>query len=182
MKLLYLIMLTLAVTGCGGRTYQLPPVPDEAERTHAQLDPTVEELQELERFNEARRTVLALYAALQDSNGAQAWELLSNETRLLLDEWSDGQGDQALISGSLVRDGQAYSFDPLELFLLLDPVAFEDDMAGEQQSETARRKEIFLVDAADRARRVVVIMEADQWRVHMPRVDLDYLTPQDASP
>lgn len=182
MRLICLLIFTLSVAGCGARNYQLPPVPEASERVEAQLDPTVQELREVERFNEARRTILALYAALQAGDGAEAWEFLSNETRLLLDEWSDGQGDRALTDGRLVRDGQSYTFDPVTLFLLPDPIGFEDDREGEQQSETARRKEVFLVDAADHSRRVVVILEADQWRIHMPRIDLDYLTLQQASP
>jgi hypothetical protein len=176
MRILLLLLPTIFLTACGSSAYHLPDVPSEEARRSVSLDPTVEEEESAERFNAARRTVLALYQALGASDGEAAYELLSNETRLLLDEWSDGNGDVALQDGLLSRDGTTWSFDPVEMLLLPDPVLFEDEVDGETESETARRKEIFITAGNDDVRRVVVILEAEQWKVHMLRIPQTALT------
>lgn len=177
MRILLLLIPAFFMAACGGSAYHLPDAPPEDARRVVSLDPTVEEQASIDMFNAARRTVLALYQALGADDGEAAYALLSNETRLLLDEWSGGQGEVALSDGQLSRNGEQWSFDPVELLLIDDPIRFDDTMDGQSESETARRKEIFITAGNDEVRRVVVILEADQWKVHMLRIPQTALTP-----
>ncbi len=177
MRSLLLFVSVFLVTACGGSVYHLPDAPPEEARRAVSLDPTVEEQMNMDLFNEARRTVLSLYQALGAGDGERAYGLLSNETRLLLDEWSGGQGEVALAEGMLSRDGEQWAIDPVSLLLVADPVRFDDSMDGQTESETSRRKEIFITSGSDEVRRVVVILEAEEWKVHMLRIPQTALTP-----
>ena len=167
--------LAVFAASCGPAIYEIPPPPPEDEWTDRELDPTAEEEASAERYAEARRAVLALYEALQDGAFEEAYYLLSNETRILLDTYGGGVGEEALANGLLEVDGTVYSFDPVDLLLMPEPASFEDSVSGEEENETSRRKELFIFDADDNYRRVIVIREADEWVIHAPRVPTDRL-------
>jgi hypothetical protein len=77
--------------------------------------------------------------------------------------------------GRLELGGASYSFDPIDLFLMEDPEQMEDAVVGEAEAESSRRKDVFLV-SGDETRRVVLLNEADEWRVHVRRLPLSRLT------
>jgi hypothetical protein len=176
--LLSVLLLALVLGSCGGSriAYRLPLPPGQDAARTVSLDPTAQALQETERFQTARRALLDWYDAMAREDVQAAWERLSFETRLLLDDWSGGQGDVALRTGVLERQGQRWSFDPLDLLAARQPERIVDDVPGQSQQETARRKELFLQLAGGEVRRVVMILEADQWRIHSPRIPTDRLT------
>ena len=167
--------LVVFAASCGPAIYEIPAPPPEEEWTDRQLDPSAEEEASAERYAEARRAVLALYEALQEGDYEAAYYMLSNETRILLDTYGGGVGDEALANGLLEVDGTTYAFDPVDLLLMPEPASFEDSVRGEEENETSRRKEIFIFDADEAYRRVVVIREADEWVIHAPRVPTDRL-------
>lgn len=162
--------LTIA---CGG-VYQLPPPPPAELQGPVTLDPSEEERLGAARFEEARRAVLSLYEALGAERWADAVSMLSQETRLLLSSGGSASAEQALAAGVVTVDGQSYGFDPVALFLLPGVERFEDEYEDEEEAETGRRKEIFLV-AGEEVRKVVLIDEAGQWRLHMRRWPIDRL-------
>jgi hypothetical protein len=166
----------LAVAACGPRLVALPdPVPP-AERVAVELDPSADAALDEGRALEARRAVLAAYDAVAASDWEALWELLSHETRALLDSVGEGDGRAALAEGRLVQGGRTWTFTPMELLLASGVADIVDDTVGEPEIESARRKELDLVSAEGARRRVVVIREADQWRLHMPRIPTDRLT------
>jgi len=180
LELIVFLLLAGWLTGCGGTLYrQLPPPPPDDERRVVALDPQRDEALAAERYVEARRTVLALYEAVSMERWDDAYAMLSNETRLLLDRGAGGLGEGALRDGVLTIDGATYRFDPVAIFLIAGLTRIEDTVAGEQESETNRRKEVYVFNADGDYRRVVVIREGDQWLVHMPRwrtEDLELVT------
>lgn len=158
---------------CGPSIYDLPAPPSDDERRTVSLDPTERRQADGEAYVAARATTLALYQALSNEDWSTAWDLLSNETRLLLDTGSNGRGVEALAEGRIALEGNTWAFDPVEVFLLPGMVRFDDQVEGEAENETARRKEIWVADRDGNQRRVVVIREGDLWRVHVPRVPVE---------
>jgi hypothetical protein len=170
-------VLALA-TACGGTSlrYELPPPVPPDERSVVTLDPSEQERNEAARFLEARSSVLAFYDALQRADFDAAFALLSNETRILLDTWAEGDGVAALRVGRLAQAAETYDFDPRDLFAVADPVRFADEPEEGTDTESARRKEIHVFDADGTDRRIVLILEGDQWVIHQPRIPVERLS------
>lgn len=166
-------VVAVLAAACGPSIYDLPQPPEEDQRRTVNLDPTARREADGAAWVDARAATLSLYQALSDEAWDDAWELLSNETRVLLDTGSDGNGVDALAEGRIELDGVMWSFDPVEVFVLPGMVRFDDDVEGEAENETERRKEIWVSDREGRQRRVVVIREGDVWRVHMPRIPIE---------
>lgn len=162
-----------ATLSCGA-VYKLPEPPPASEQGPVALDPSEERQRSEARYIEARRTLVALYAALDGEEWDAAVELLSHETRLLLASGGSGSDVEALAAGAVTVDGVRYAFDPVDLFLLADPEGFEDSLEDEEEAETGRRKEVFVV-RGDEHRRVVVIDEGGSWRLHMRRWPIELL-------
>jgi hypothetical protein len=177
--LLSLFVLSLLSSACSGSRlrYELPPPPPLEEQRTVELDPSEAARDEGQRFIEARATILGFFDALNSGNTDAALDFLSQETRLLLEAWSDGDANVALSSGRLQQDAEVYDFDPASLFVVAQPTRFDDDVAGEVDSETARRKEVHVTGADGEQRRVVLILEGDQWRIHQPRLPTERLSP-----
>lgn len=172
-KASFSIALAVFASGCGG-VYQLPAPPPTEERGPVALDPSEEERLSGERYLAARRVIVALYSALEAQRWDEATELLSQETRLLLAAGGIGSDVDALAAGRVSIDGRTYAFDPVELFLLPGADSFEDRVEGEEEHESGRRKEVFLV-ADETLRKVVLIDEGGAWRLHMRRWPMEYL-------
>lgn len=170
----FLLVLPFVSVACGG-VYELPPPPPVSDRGPVALDPSEEQRLDGERYLAARRAVVALYAALDSQDWETAAGLLSNETRLLLTGGGNGRPEDALAAGTVTVDGTTYRFDPVTLFLLPDPTGFEDDIEGEEQHETARRKELFVVNV-EGYRSVVVIEEGGAWRLHLRSWPMEHLS------
>ncbi len=168
------LVLPFVLVACT-RVYTLPEAPPEDQRVSVQVDPAQEERESAARYLEARRTLVALYEAFGVDDWERAASLLSVETRLLLSAGGDGAAETALASGTLQLNGASYEFDPIDLFLMESPEAMEDSVVGEDETESSRRKVVFLVNG-DEVRRVVLVHEADEWRVHVRRLPLARLT------
>jgi hypothetical protein len=94
-----------------------------------------------------------------------------------LDTWADGDGVAALQLGRIEQDAESYTFDPRVLFAVENPVQFSDDPQEGTDTESARRKEIHVLDADGTSRRIVLIQEGDQWVIHQPRIPMERLSP-----
>lgn len=175
MRLIFHITILVAtVAGCAANVYELPPPPDETERSSVDLNPASSDEADAESFMEARRAILSLAGALGNEDWEDAYGLVSSETRILLDTYGDGRGEDLLARGQLVgTDGNTYQFEPLSLFLLSEIASIEDSMDGVEEAESSRRKDVFLVAPDDSYRRVVVIREGEQWLVHMRELPTD---------
>jgi hypothetical protein len=173
------IAVLLLLTACSGTAlrYELPPPVPPDERNAVTLDPSAQERNEAGRFLDARSAVLAFYDALQREDFDAAFDRLSNETQLLLNTWADGDGVSTLRLGLLEQDTESYEFDPRTLFVVENPVQFSDEPAEGTDTESARRKEIHVLDADGTTRRIVLILEGDQWVIHQPRIPTERLSP-----
>lgn len=174
-RLLTAVFACLILTACGG-VAELPPPAAVEDRAHVDLDRVAGEEAEADRFAEARRAILALYDALAREDFAAVYEGLSHETRALLDSLSNNDGVGLLQSEVLTQDGQRYSFETADLLLLSSVDEITDDTEGEPAVESARRKEIDLINSEGSRRRVILIFEGDSWRLHMPRIPTTLLT------
>lgn len=180
MRTILPMLAFVGLAGCSASVYVLPP-PGDADDAPRSLDPAADAEAETLRFYAAQAALRAFYTALAAEDAETAWSLLSNETRLLLDHGSDGDGETALLEGRVTIDGTAWTFDPVDLFVVRSPVDWRDTMPGESEIESARRKEIFVVSRDETVRRVVMIYEGDAWRVHAPSWPRERLVPGDAS-
>ena len=161
------LLAVVGLTGCNS-LYALPDPPAAGDWSETSLVPGQDDRDEAGRYIEARTAVLKLYQALTDEEWDTAWELLSAETQNFLDYVSaDGNGKQALATGRLkFPGGEEVDFEPVALFLVKDMRKLEDDNGDVSQAETANRKELFAFSAEDDAKKIVVIYEAGEWKIH----------------
>lgn len=176
-RLLTAAFACFLLAACGGLGELPPPSPEES-RVNVDLDRIAGEAADADRFAEARRAILSLYDALARADFNSVYEGLSHETRALLDAMSNNDGVGLLERGELTQDGQQYTFQTTGLLLLASVDEIRDDTEGEPEVESARRKELDLVDSAGTRRRVILIREGDSWRLHMPRIPVTLLTPR----
>lgn len=192
--------LVLVLTGCGGASYELPPLPPESTWTHVELNPVSVERNDTANFLAAKQATLQLYTELQGKAWKSAGDRLSSETRILL-----GEGDGTLVAAVLEAgethiSQRTFAFDPVRLLLLpgvqrivdsptevgsgdiVDveaPVGSAIRAAYLEEHESEARKELFLVDGKGALRKVVWIREGSTWRLHMR--DLPLLCVQETS-
>ena len=176
-RTLIALFATLWVSSaCSGPLYQLPEPLAESEARDISMDRSAERERDAARFVEARRARLSLYEAL----GASVWDaaaaLLSQETRVLLSGGGAGDVATALATGQLVLNNTRYSFDPVDLLLMDAPQEMLDNLPGEEDVETDRRKVIHLMNRDGDTRAVVLIFEGSAWRVHVPAMPRERVT------
>lgn len=164
--------LTLGAAGCAS-LYRLPePPPRESWARHS-LSPTQDRDRSAERYADARTALFAFLDALASERYDDAYNALSNETRILLDDLAaDGRGESVLATGALRRGDADYQVDVVDLFAIADLARIEDDWNDQPEAESYRRKELWAIDRAGAAHRVVLIYESDAWRIHKPDIDL----------
>lgn len=168
-----LALLALLWSGCGNSTlYELPPPPPEQERQDVSLIPGEDERARERDYLEARATVLKVYQYLNAKRYKEALSLLSEETVDFLSYVSPKKdtpqaAEETLAQGKVIlNDGQVIPIDPAALLVARDISKLEDSLAGQKESETSRRKEIFAIQADGKAQRIIVIKEAGQWVIH----------------
>jgi hypothetical protein len=167
------LLLVGWLSGCGPNLYELPDPPPRDEWRRHSLNPADDEVVYLQNFLSAKDTVLTFVEALEDERWEDAYRLLSNETRLLLDDLSpSGRGETVLENGRIQRGDNEYLVDALDLFVIRDLVDIVDQHDREREAETYRRKEIYAVDSNGEAHHIVVIYEEGGWRIHKPEIDL----------
>ena len=168
----FLILLTVAAVGCSG-LYELPdPPPRDSWQRHS-LSPAEDHDRSHERYLAAQDSLLAFVEALSDERFEDAYNLLSNETRILLDDLSPtGRGEHSLATGEITRGGSEYHVESLDLFVIRDLTRIEDTHDDQMEAETYRRKEIYAVGTDGTVHHIVMILEEDRWRIHKPDIDL----------
>jgi len=162
----------LLVTACNS-LYQLPdPPPRDSWQRHS-LSPAQDDARSAERYEAALAQLQDFIAALEGERWEDSYAMLSNETRILLDDLAtEGLGETVLSTGRVEREGVEYQVDALDLFVISGYERFEDTWGDEEESETYRRKEIWAISSDGTAHRVVMILEEDTWRLHKPSIDL----------
>lgn len=167
------LLSSAMLCACGPGLYELPDPPPREDWHRHSLNPADDEERSYRDFLAAQDSVLAFVEAMQEHRYDDAYELLSNETRILLDDLSpDGLGESVLSTGHLVRDGVEYDVDPVDLFVVADLEELLDEQPGEPEQETYRRKELWARAADGTVHHIVLIYEDDQWRIHKPSIAL----------
>ena len=166
----------LLASACSGPLYQLPEPLAVEQARDISMDRAAERERDAARFVDARRAMLGLYESL----GAEDWDAavahLSQETRVLLSAGGEGDAATTLATGELVLGGTLYSFAPIDLLLMDAPQEMLDVLPGAQDVETDRRKVIHLMRQDGETRAVVMILEGDAWRVHVPAMPRERVT------
>lgn len=167
-----LLFWALITVGCSG-LYELPdPPPRDAWQRHS-LSPAEDQDRSRDRFLEAQDSLLGFVEAMSDGRFEEAYALLSNETRILLDDLSPtGRGEHTLETGEIARDSSEYILDPMDLFVVSNLQRIEDTYEDRLEAETYRRKEIYCLGLDETVHHVVMILEEDAWRIHKPEIDL----------
>jgi hypothetical protein len=153
-----------------------------------ELNPVSLERNDTANFLAAKQATLQLYTELQGNAWTTAGNRLSSETRLLLGEGEGGSVASVLEAGQTRIAGRTFGFEPVRLLLLpgvqrivdssadlgdgaiVDaeaPVGSELRTAYLEEHESDARKELFLVDAAGKIRKIVWIREGSDWHLHM---------------
>lgn len=171
-----LLAFAFVASACGGPVYRLPDPPAADEQRDVSLDRVEERERDSDRYNDARRAILGLYDALGNERWDEALGLVSQETRVLLSSGGSGDAEVALATGTLVLDDAEYQFDAVDLLLIPGVREIADRVEGVDDVETDRRKVVHLTDTGGHTRAVVVIYEADAWRVHVPALPRDRVT------
>ncbi len=166
------LLAACAAPACAPSIYTLPPPPPEAEWAAVSLVPGEDEKASQRRYIDARAAALELYAALKSKRWGEVWQQLSSETQAALAFAHPTQDGQAALSeGVLVyQDGARVAFDPMDAWMVPDLKTFEDQLPGEQEAESDTRKEIFAVDRDGHHRKMIMILEAGEWKLHKTRL------------
>lgn len=171
----FVLVLTGAfLWSCGPSLYEIPePPPREQWRRHS-LNPADTTARSQQNFFAAQDSFLAFVEAMDQERYDDAYDLLSNETRILLDDLSPtGLGEDVLETGAIQRDETEYHVDALDLFAVADLTDIVDEPTdGSSEVETYRRKEIYAVGADGQVHHIVLILEEDEWRIHHPDIEL----------
>lgn len=166
------LALAFLTSSCGLGLYDLPQPPPRETWTTVSLVPGQDDKDAAARYIEARGAILRLYQALNEKNWDVAWTLLSSETQEMLNFGSpDGEGERALELGTITfPGGETVSFDPVALFVGVDLQTLADVHEGSEEAETVNRKEIFATTRAQKVKRIVVIFEMGEWKVHRTKI------------
>lgn len=182
-RLKALVLVLLLWSGCASSSlYELPPPPPEQERQDVSLIPGEDERARERDYLEARATVLKVYQYLNAKRYKEALGLLSEETVDFLSYVSPKKStpqaaEETLAQGKIIlNDGQVIPIDPAALLVARDISKLEDSLAGQKESETSRRKEIFAIQADGKAQRIIVIKEAGQWVIHKTSISMQPAT------
>lgn len=183
-----LVALLFLSAGCGASQYELPPLPPASSWKHVELNPVSLERNDTANFLAAKQATLQLYTELQGKAWTTAGNRLSSETRLLLGEGDGGSVASVLEAGQTHIARRTFGFEPVRLLLLpgvqrivdssadlgdgaiVDaeaPAGSELRTAYLEEHESEVRKELFLVDAAGKIRKIVWIREGSDWHLHM---------------
>ncbi len=163
----------MGLFACGQRLYELPDPPPSAYWQRHSLNPGEEEVRSADLFAAAEGAIVEFVGAVNEQRWDDAYRLLSNETRILLDDVSPtGLGEAVLEFGLVQRDGAEFRIDPMDLYVVAEMVELLDEMEGEPESETYRRKEIWAVSELGFVNHEVMIFEEDGWRIHKPTIEL----------
>ena len=183
-----LVALLFLSAGCGASQYELPPLPPESNWKHVELNPVSLERNDTANFLAAKQATLQLYTELQGKAWKTAGDRLSSETRLLLGEGDGTTVAEVLETGETRIARRTFGFDPIRLLLLPGVQRIVDSSAdlGDgaivdaeapagsairtaylEEHESDARKELFLVDAAGKIRKIVWIREGSDWHLHM---------------
>lgn len=168
--LLQAMFLLLLATGCGRALYALPDPPPDEEWTELGATATEDRQAATDRMLAAKRSAVSVYVALKGQKWDEALKLMSQDTRNFLDDASGGEGPEAaLAKGELILGGQAASIRPADDFFIENMQEVRDDHPNAPaESETKNRKELYAIGRDGRARKIVMIFEADTWRLHSP--------------
>jgi hypothetical protein len=171
--ILWWLPVLLSLSGCGPSLYDLPDPPAREQWQRHSLSPGEDDGASQERFLAAQDSVLTFVEAMNARRFDDAYALLSNETRILLDDLSlSGRGEDVLETGQIRRDGADYRVDALDLFVIRDLAFIEDTHEASSESETYRRKEVYCLGEDAHVHHVVLILEEDVWRIHKAEIDL----------
>lgn len=166
--LLVAVAVAILTMGCGD-IYTLPDAPPRESWVDLDAPEEEDEQAKLRRFLDAKRTAIKVYSALQKGDWDTVIDNVSQETRAFLEDGSGGAGARAALeSGQLDIAGQQVDFDPAADFFIDDLQQIEDTLPGQEEDETTRRKELYVINSAGEARKVLFIYEGDQWVFHSP--------------
>src|SRR5690606_24493009 len=151
--------------------YELTPPPPKDEWVDVNAVEEEDEEAKVRRFLDAKRAAIKVYGALQQGDWDTALENMSQETRSFLEDASGGEGAAVTLERrELLVSGQQVPFDPIADFFISDLADIRDEVPGQEEAETPRRKELYAVSREGEARKVLFIYEADRWVFHSPFV------------
>ncbi len=162
-------MLVLLLTACGGGLYDLPPAPPASEWVSFQEQREESDEERVRRFLDAKRAAIQIYAALAEGRWERAVELMSQETVAFFEDASNGAGAEAVLAAGVLSFGdEQIPFDPLVDLFIADLEDLRDEVEGQVEAETRRRKELFAISRQGQGRKIIMIYERDGWRLHSP--------------
>ncbi|MCA9562655.1 MAG: hypothetical protein KC561_04155 [Myxococcales bacterium] len=166
------VTFALLATGCASNLF-LPDPPPREDWAHHSLRPGQAEEESEDNFGAARTAIFGFLDAMAEEDYATAYSMLSNDTRIVMDQVaSNGLGETVLSEAAIHYEGEIYPINVVDFFVVDGLQRIEDEYDGAEESETARRKELFAIAADGTVHRVVVIREGSEWHIHRPDFSL----------
>ena len=171
-----LLLLMSVLSACPGPLYELPDPP--AVPREVSLYPGEEQRARERDYVAARGVVIRISGLLNSKRYEEALELMSAETKDMLEYLSPKRGEEgaavhALSEGTLMLGGAPRQVDVVELLVGSDLSEIEDAVEGVEEQETLQRKEIFVITEDKEPRRLVVIKQGGDWVLHRTKIVLD---------
>jgi hypothetical protein len=177
-RFVVILLAVCLVAGCASNLYELPPPPEEGERTDATLATGEDNQTDQREYAAARAALLKAYNLLSTQRYDEAAGLMSQETRAFLTYGTDADAGDVLADGAMtLKNGERVEFEPSTFFVAADVQRLEDSMEGIEENETDRRREFFAVSADGAAHRVIMIKQGDNWVLHRTRPDRTVVRP-----
>lgn len=166
---LELTVLAAILASCGPSIYDLPVAPPKDEWVDSQDAIEEDEEVRIRRFLDSKRVAITVYGALQSKDWGKALDQMSQETQNFLENGAgDGVAATALESGVLKLNGKEEPFDVVGDFFVSNLEDIVDELEGQSENETTKRKELYALSRDGQARKIIFIYEAGAWKFHSP--------------
>lgn len=157
--------------------YTLPDAPPKEEWVKA-LPPQESPEEAAKRYLDAKRSAIQCFAALADEKWTKALSWMTDDSVDLLRNLAvDGNLEASLAAHQLQRDGDVFAFDPVNDVFIAGLTDIRDEFGDQIDDENESTKILYAVGRSGDARRVVVVLENDQWKIKLTQIPIPLLIP-----
>lgn len=175
----YIAILSFVSIACAGctRMYSLPDPPPKDEWVKAQK-PQESPEEAMKRYIDAKRSAIQCFAALADEKWSQALSWMTDDSVDFLRKHAiDGDLEASLAAHKLQQNGDIIPFDPVNDVFIAGLADIRDEFGDRTDDEDDSTKILYAIAKSGDARRIVVVLEDNRWKVKLTEIPNPLLTP-----
>ena len=158
--------------------YSLPDPPPKDEWVKAQKQQESPE-EAMKRYIDAKRSAIQCFAALADEKWSQALSWMTDDSIDFLRKHAiDGDLEASLAAHKLQQNGDIIPFDPVNDVFIAGLADIRDEFGDRtDDEEDDSTKILYAIAKSGDARRIVVVLEDNRWKVKLTEIPNPLLTP-----